>query len=315
MRNNNSLVDSYLYENNEIINDLTKSWGGNIHQKNEAITRIAFQNINGLGPDQNSASEIFDVMEEYNIDIFGCAETNVNWSQSLRNKVTAAFRQQFGGGQIIPSSATSNKEGYLQGGVAMFITGPANGRIIAKGSDKLGRFSWARMTTPGGNGIVVITAYRVCQKKGSVAGARTAYMQQVKAQLTDGDKAPDPRERILETLTTAIAHNRSLGYEPILMIDANEDWDRPGDNTFHRFMVNNGLLDIHQESLDSLPRTTYTRGRRRLDFSLTSRKVLDSVSDCGILADHEGVISDHTLQYVDFKSRHLFGRNEPTIVP
>ena len=310
-----SAMESYLYENNEIINDLSKNWGSPISQKAKSTTRIAFQNVNGLGLESDPASEIFDVMNEYNIDIFGCAETNINWSQLLRDKVTTALRLQFGGGQVIPSSITATKEGYLQGGVALFVTGPAHGRIVARGADKLGRFSWARLTSPGGNGIVVITAYRVCQKRGTTAGAKTAYMQQVKAHLKDGDKTPDPREKILEALATLIADNHRMGYDPILMLDANEDWEKSGDNAFHRFIIHHGLLDIHQELLTQVPRTTYTRGRRRLDFSLTTKKVMESISACGILANHEGVISDHTLQFVDFHNKKLFGKNSPTIVP
>ena len=186
------------------------------------------------------------------------AETNVNWSQHLKNKITAAMRLQFGSGQVIPASSKGTKEEYLQsGGVAMFVTGPANGRIVARGSDAQGRFSWVHLTSPGGKGIIVITAYCVCQTKGTLTGFRTTYMQQVKPQLTSGTSTPDPRGKILEALTIIISKNQMLGYQPIVMLDANEDWEASGDNTFHNFMIRNGLIDIHQDRHAEQSPSTY----------------------------------------------------------
>lgn len=68
--------------------------------------------------------------------------------------------------------------------------------------------------------------------------------------------------------------------------------------------------------LNNLPQPTYyNQGRHRLDYSLTTGTVLQSVSGCGILAANDGVISDHTLQFVNFRSNELFGRHAPSIVP
>ena len=315
MYNRSNVIDSFLYDSSDTDNDLIKNWGDNPHHKLPNTTRFAFQNVRGIGSITDPASEIFDTMHEYNIDTFGCAETNVNWSTALRNRTTASMKLRFGGGSLIPASSQSNKEGYHQGGVAMFITGNATDRIVKRGSDPLGRFAWARLTTPGGNGIIFITAYRVCQKKGTLSGPNTAYMQQVRAHIADGDKTPDPREKIFHALTELIQQNQQQGYSPILALDANEDWERLGENTFNHFMINNGLVDIHERLLQQLPRTTYTRGRRRLDFTLTTETIIPAVTHCGILAEHEGVISDHTLQFVDFDESKLFGRIGQSITP
>lgn len=158
-------IDTFFYDNTDINNDLLNNWGNNPHFKPPHSVRLAFQNVRGIGSVSEPASEIFDVMAEYNIDIFGCAETNVNWTINLKDRATAAMKLRFGSGQLIAASTTGSREGYLQGGVALLVTGKSTTRIVKRGTDSLGRFAWVRMTTPGGRGILIVTAYRVCQKK------------------------------------------------------------------------------------------------------------------------------------------------------
>ena len=73
-------------------------------------------------------------------------------------------------------------------------------------------------------GILVIAAYRVSQKRGAKAGPFTAYSQQVDNMIREGDHTLDPRTRILTDLENLITEKRALGFRPILMMDANDDW-------------------------------------------------------------------------------------------
>ncbi len=61
----------------------------------------------------------------------------------------------------------------------MITRSKVSGRIIKRVSDDLCRYTYMTLCGKDGRGIIVITAYQVCQKKGAKAGPDTAYMQQV----------------------------------------------------------------------------------------------------------------------------------------
>ena len=78
------------------------------------------------------------------------------------------------------------------------------------------------------NKLCIITAYRVCQTKGTTPNSPdsiTAYWQQVQAMIKDGKVNPDPRAQVFTDLTKLISEKKSAGCEVIVMMDANEDWD------------------------------------------------------------------------------------------
>ena len=53
-----------------------------------------------------------------------------------------AIRMRFGQGQLVASLSKTSKEGYLPVGTAMITQGRVTGRIIKKGIDDMGRFTW-----------------------------------------------------------------------------------------------------------------------------------------------------------------------------
>ena len=131
-------------------------------------------------------------IEEKDIDILGIAETNINWTDVKRLGMNMAVKMRFGQEQLVASSSKASKEGYLPGGTAMITQGRTTGRIIKKGVDEMGRFTWMILKGKNEKQIMIITAYRVC-KAGPNIGPHTAYMQQVKQLLMKGVTTPDPR--------------------------------------------------------------------------------------------------------------------------
>ena len=59
------------------------------------------------------------------------------------------------------------------------IVGKQTGRMIKTGTDPWGRFAWSELRGERDKGILVISAYRVSQTKGTTAGPNTAYSQQI----------------------------------------------------------------------------------------------------------------------------------------
>jgi len=103
--------------------ELCEGFGDALEHKSEEVIRIGFQNVNGVKGRMDMAHEIFDVISDKELDIFGVAETNMNWTDRRRQEALAAVKLRFGQGQIVGSSGQSAKEGYLPGGTAIVARG------------------------------------------------------------------------------------------------------------------------------------------------------------------------------------------------
>ena len=136
-----TLTETYG-ETNRCTDDLLEDYGDKIGRKEEGHIRIAFQNINGIKGRINAAHEVFTTVEEKDMDILGIAETNINWTDAKRLEMNVAMRMRFGQEQMVASSSKASKEGYLPGGTAMIMQGRVTVRIIKKGMDEMGRFTW-----------------------------------------------------------------------------------------------------------------------------------------------------------------------------
>eukprot|EP00970_Alexandrium_tamarense_P011192 scaffold2391_cov126-Alexandrium_tamarense.AAC.1 len=157
-----------------------------------------------------------------------------------------------------------------------------------------------------GCGVLFISAYRVCQSRGTLAGPDTAFMQQIEALRAQGVHNPDPRDQILDDMTDLITEWTVKGYHPIIGLDANASLDEA---RFARFLDRNNLIDVVGHVTSGDPPPTYSRGQKRIDFILGDMHVCEAAVQGGSLGMHEGLFSDHTLQFVDFDQKRLF-RNE-----
>ena len=103
--------------------ELCEGFGDDLEHKSEEMIRIGFQNKNGVKGRLDTAHEIFDVISDKELDIFGAAETNINWTDRTRQEAMASVKLRFGQGQIVGSSGQPAKEGYLPGGMAIVARG------------------------------------------------------------------------------------------------------------------------------------------------------------------------------------------------
>ena len=187
--------------------------------------------------------------------------------------------------------------------------GPQQGRIQNSGSDPWGRFAWFTMRGTRDEGILVISAYRVSQAKGTKSGPMTAYSQQINEMIKEGDLNLDPRTRLLDDLRSLITDWRKKGFRPILMMDANDDLTNPKGSGFQTFVTEMGLIDpLTQKFGDKVVSTTYSRGNRRIDFILTDATIAQAVRRVGTLGLHEGIASDHVMLYLDCDEKTIFKR-------
>ena len=132
---------------------------------------------------------------------------------------------------MVYSSAKSNyRYKYQPGGNILSINRPEAGQVKATGSDDWGRFCWTALRGKRDKGVIFITASRVCQESPHNPGAFTAYQQQYTAMREQGILKPNPRKQIWKDLLKLIQSQRTLGFFPVLCLDANGDWDNGDDN-------------------------------------------------------------------------------------
>ena len=62
------------------------------------------------------------------------------------------------------------------------------------------------------------------------------------------------------------------------------------------------------------PKTTYTRGSKRLDYIFMLTSLVGTVRNAGYLPIHDGVISDHRMCYVECNLHAFMGGNVNKIV-
>ena len=168
-----------------------------------------------------------DMMMDLGIDIQGLSECNSPWTRGNKAKYNHIVQTLFDNPRATFSSAPSNAlhNRYQHGGTLLSITGPTAGRIKELGSDPWGRSSWATIHGKQDEEIFVASCYRVCQDSPSNAGPLSSYHQQCTLMRTAGIQNPNPRKRFFTDLLKRIEKQRDLGFCPIVMLDANGDWN------------------------------------------------------------------------------------------
>jgi hypothetical protein len=281
-------------------------YGSNIADKDTNVLRAALQNIRGISnTTTNVALEEIDAMDTYGIDLLGMTEINIPMTLERRLQLMSALQLRFAGNRSISSSMKSKETGYLPGGTTMITQGSHSGRVYRRGADHMGRFSWMALRGTDGTGVIVVCGYRVSQHKGTVAGENTAFMREWGMLRAEGDRNPDPRQRVLQAISEVLHEWGNLGYHPLVMMDANGELDDP---QLCEFIEEHGLHDLIASTNEGEPPRTYQRSGRRLDYIFGDDHILQAVSKSGSLGSGDGVsLSDHTLQYVDFDCKKLFG--------
>ena len=287
--------------------------------------RIYFQNINGISAGGNllKAEETIMAWKAIGVDIFGWAETNVNFSHPT--DPTTLLKQKIRKQHNIYSVETSSsgiesKNIHQPGGIATVMTGKLTGRIKKRHSDEMGR--WAGYTICGKvRQLTILTAYQVC--KATNPGSNTAAEQQrTKLLLREKGKTRkknelDSRKAFTEDLGNLLRSIRSENHEIIIMMDANECiYERA--SKIRNVMSKHGPTDIHRalhETNDPEEWRTYSRGSKKIDYIFGTTGVLEWTRKCGMEEFNARAQSDHRGLWADIDLRALLGGETPDLTP
>jgi hypothetical protein len=279
-----------------------------LDNKADGILRLGFQNVHGthLTPSLHGMEET-DAMLSLQLDVLGLAETNLSWTHENKMTLKSIIDLAFGGtGRCIAASCPFERTYYQPGGSAMISRGNGAGRIHEQGSDSFGSFVWSAYRGKEGLGVIVFSAYRVCQTKGTRAGVDTLKTQQYLAMREAGDRSPDPRNNIFHRMTEVISEWEQKGYHPIVMLDANSDLR---DSAMNQFMIRHGLRDLindyHHDTQGPPPRT-YQWSDNGLDYILGDDHIFNALRGCGACGLQDAMHSDHTLQWIDLNIMDVF---------
>ena len=184
--------------------------GDELITKNRDIIRIAYHNIRGVTTTRGlCVPDEIEAMEDLAVDVMGMSETNRPWTPRNRETYDYMMNLRFSNSRTVYSSAPTPDRSlrYQPGGNLLTVNGRTTGRITGQGSDPLGRFCWYTFRGHRDEGVIVITAYRVCHDITDNPGPHTAFSQQYMALRAKGVKRPNPRLQIFTDLTSLISHH------------------------------------------------------------------------------------------------------------
>jgi len=201
--------------------------------KADNITRLYFQNINGVSwdPDGGRWPFICESMIGVQADIACFTEINTDTNQyRIRDAMEAICRRQFEQSRLIMSASKQvSRTAYKPGGTAILATNSITANIRHHSRDRMGRWSSVSLSTNTSKHIRIISAYQVCA--GCRAGTFTASSQQY-AQIMEESAAtgslarPTPRQSFISDLQQFI--NQVQQTEDIILVgDFNEEMSRP----------------------------------------------------------------------------------------
>jgi hypothetical protein len=257
---------------------------------------------------ERSTLATFDLYTELDPTIIGIQEANKNWTLYDRTEgpVHDVITHQWPGTKIVTAHYPDPvfKGPHQPGRVAQITLKKITGRVLTRGKDPLGSFTWQQILLDGTRMLNVITAYRVSQDNPTSCRNKTCYMQQWRQLRFDGTELPNPRQRTLNALQEFILLLTHDNNEVIVMVDA----DPPvHDNAIDTFLQETNMHDLTTPFLPDDPPPTYQRGCNKIDHIWGTPGVLTAKTGAGILPFSSGPKSDHAIIYCDLSLSLLSG--------
>jgi len=304
-------------ERDELDKDDPKAqcYGDKHTKKGDGTIRVWFTNPCGIGINPHKIknhSNLCFLRYKSRCDVFGFAETNVNWHK-LKGSSTfyARVKQFWRDFKTVTAHNTNMKMGVNQrGGTCMAVTGQLSMRVLGTGKDttKLGRWSWIEFEGKDSFKTRVYTAYRPGGKPPRSSKKTTVYHQHSNY-IREHNMNIEPKEMFDEDFIDELRENMSTS-NLIVMLDANDDI-RMGE--FNKKIINIGMMNsITSRSSIPMP-PTHHRGSKPISCIYHSKGV--KVSRSGILPVGIGVGGDHRNMYVDYDTVSFLGNPMYMIKP
>ncbi len=288
-------------------------------RKGEGITRLIYENLNGLQSTLSKKNEKLEkawrVIDDLQADVVCYNEHRQNlWHKANRN----GFRQMFNGGetdlQVIASHNAHESVGkYQEGGTAVLSYGNLLQQFDPEGSgcDDLGLGCWTYMRFVGEVRIVsrVICSYSPCANKKKDSG--TVYQQHRRHLINRLKDDTCPHARFREDLLCQMKQWRKDGEWLILCLDANENIYRGELGRRLTKLDGLGMKEVVGEFTARQLGASYFRGSKPIDGVWTTGNI--TVMNACVMPVGFGV-GDHRLFVINFATTTLVGSGTTTVV-
>jgi len=177
---------------------------------------------------------------------------------------------------------------YQRGGTALTVVNHWATRTVAKGQDKMGRWSWLTLLGQAQSKITFISAYRVCKDTMAQNTTSTAaFAQQLWMLENTGRHDLNPRQLFINNLITLIQGFQSEEHSIILTFDGNEAvGDEP--RGIEQILLKCQLLNAHSLRAHGPTPPTFVRGTKTIDHIFISPHLRNAVNavisyPCGLV--------------------------------
>jgi hypothetical protein len=267
--------------------------------------------------DTSDASCFRVFFQNKNCEIFELAETNTNWNSfKIKTNINRIINRYHQNSSTTLSNNRYNpnkKSRYQLGGTLQSCTGHWRSRCILTIHDtrNMGRWVGQKFQLKNQKTLTVITAYRPCKQSNNINNqmSSTTYRQQMIMLTEAGFINPEPRKIFIEDIITMIKeyHTDDNNYT-ILMLDANENIN-DSEGGIVKILEETNLTDVFSQiGTEECNIPTYVRGNKKIDYILTSEKLLPFIKNVGCLpfylynnSDHRGLFIDISEELIDAK--------------
>ena len=302
------------------LDDMLSVHGVAPSQKAEGVTRLIYENMNGIPTrlmNNEKLEKARELIDELGADIAAFTELQVNWRH--KNNVNGLSQMFNGGESEVRSIAGHNVHESdcgqrQQGGTGLVLNGPLIEQFDfeASGKDDTGLGRWVTMVFRGQDGLTtrVICGYNPC--KSAPKATRSSYQQHRRYFIRQEKDRTCPRKRFRRDLVTQLEKWRNEGDRLIVCMDANDNiYGRRG---IGADLTQSDVLEMKEVVGDftgSKLGATYFRGSVPIDAIWATPDV--SIAGACVMPCGYGV-GDHRLFCVDFHTSSLVGARPPRVL-
>jgi hypothetical protein len=308
-------MDSNMDVDTNSLTQLSQPIGITPGKKGEGITRILYENVNGLPAKitgNHKLQTALGIIDDLEVDLFALNEHKINFLHKDNRK--QGLGKMFHGGETLsraiggnlkhPVAKTLGK--HIEGGTGLIAYGETASmlRTDLSGMDETGLARWSYMTVTGREGhlTTILVGYNPCRTTGT--SIQSSYQLQ-RAYFTVAKQDHScPRKKFQQDLIDLLTKWRKEGRRLIVCLDAN---DHVYTGRLGKAMVDSPGLDLKESMMHTtgIPLTaTYFRGSRPID-AVWATPDIDITNICAMPIGFG--IGDHRAFIVDISTRSLVG--------
>ena len=289
---------------------------GLLPSKGEGITRLIYENVNGINnrlSNNDKVEKAKEIHDDLEVDVVAYNEHRLN----LKHKANVnGFNQLFRGGEstiqsVVAHNVHENISKVQEGGTSLMMFGPLTSSLDygAEKMDKSGLGRWSVMTVQGeGFKTRIICGYNPCYNNNS--NSSTSYQQHRRYLINKRKDLTCPRTKFREDLIEQLLKWREEGDKLIVCLDANENIYTKSIGKELTNLDGLAMKEVVGSFTGKQVGPTFFRGSNPIDGIWATSDI--TISNACIMPVGYG-IGDHRMFIIDFITSDITGTNPPKV--